>query len=148
MESKTQTFAQLFLRIALSVSFLSAVADRLGYWGAPGSPFVSWGNWGNFVTYSNSVNSFVPSQLGEGLALFATVLEVLLPLFLLFGYKIKIASFATGVLLLSFGLAMTLSFSVKAPLDYSVFTGAGAAFLLGTIGHYKYSIDHLLSKEK
>lgn len=143
MESKTLNFAQLFLRISLSASFLSAVADRFGFWGNPGSPFVAWGNWGNFVNYSNSVNGFLPQALGEPVAVTATFFEILLPVLLLAGYKTKIAALASGLLLAGFGLAMTISFSLKAPLDYSVFTAAAGAFLLAGIGKYNYSIDNL-----
>lgn len=143
MESKTLNFAQLFLRIALSASFLSAVADRFGFWGNPGSPFVAWGNWENFLSYSNSVNGFVPDSLGRPIAVTATFFEIALPVLLLLGYKTKIAAWASGLLLTGFGLAMTTSFSLKAPLDYSVFTAAAGAFLLAGIGKYAYSLDHL-----
>ncbi len=144
MESKTVNFAQLFLRIALSASFLSAVADRFGFWGKPGSPFVAWGNWENFLNYSNAVNGFVPSALGQPLAITATFFEIALSVLLLAGYKTKWAALASGLLLAGFGLAMTISFSLKAPLDYSVFTAAAAAFLLAGIGRYAYSADNLL----
>lgn len=141
-------FSQVFLRTALSVSYLSAVADRFGIWGAPGSKSVSWGNWDNFVAYSNSVNSFASPTIGTLLAYVATALEILLPVLLLIGYKLKWVSLFSGVLLLGFALAMTLSFGLKAPLDYSVFTGAAASFLLGTLDSYKYSLDYYLSKNK
>lgn len=145
MESNTLKFAQLFLRIALSVSFLSAVADRFGLWGAPGSPFVAWGNWNNFLNYSKEVNSFIPVGLAEPLAITATVLEIILPMILLIGYKTRIAALASGFLLASFGLAMTISFSVMAPLDYSVFTAAAASFVLAGMDRYAYSIDEKLA---
>lgn len=144
MESRTKTFAQIFLRIALSVSFLSAVADRFGMWGQPGSLSVVWGNWENFLSYSNSVNSFIPAALGEPLAIAATAFEIVLPILLLIGYKTKTAAMASGVLLAGFGLAMTISFGIKAPLDYSVFTAAAAAFLLAAVGDYAFSLDRLL----
>lgn len=146
METKALTFSQLFLRIALSISFLSAVADRFGFWGLPGSNGVVWGNWKNFVEYSNSVNSFVPKSMGETLAVLATSLEIILPLLLLVGYKLKQVAFISGLLLFSFALAMTISFGVKPPFDYSVWTGAGACFLLSCIGTYRYSLDDLLNK--
>lgn len=146
MEFKTLTFSQLFLRIALSVSFLSAVADRFGLWGLPGSDGVVWGNWGNFLNYSSAVNSFVPKSFNEILAVIATALELILPLFLLIGYKVKQAAFASGLLLLAFAVSMTISFGFKAPLDYSVWTGAGASFLLSAIGCYSFSLDELLKK--
>lgn len=148
MESKTLAFSQLFLRIALSFSFLSAVADRFGFWGVPGSEGVVWGNWQNFVAYSNSVNSFVAESLGEILAIFATVLEIILPLLLLIGYKTRQVAFVSGLLLLTFAFSMTISFGIKTPFDYSVWTGAGASFLLGSIGNYRYSLDEIIKNSK
>lgn len=148
MESKILSLAQFFLRIALSASFLSAVADRFGLWGKPGSAGVNWGSWENFVQYSNAVNSFVPAQLGEMLAIIATSLEVLFPILLLVGYKIRLTAMLSGAMLVSFALAMTVSFGIKPSLDYSVWTGAAACFLLSAIGTYAYSIDNVLSRSK
>jgi hypothetical protein len=37
------SFSSVFLRFALGLSFLSAVADRLGLWGAFGQPNVALG---------------------------------------------------------------------------------------------------------
>lgn len=145
---KIHTFSQFFLRLALSVSFLSAVADRFGIWGPPGSKSVSWGNWDNFLNYSNSVNSFASVEVGTVLAYVATALEILLPLLLIIGYKLKWVSLFSGVMLLGFALAMTLSFGLKAPLDYSVFTGAAGAFLLSTIDRYNYSLDNYILTKK
>jgi putative oxidoreductase len=148
MKTTTTTLAQLFLRVALSGSYLSAVADRLGLWGAPGSPGVSWGNWQNFVTYSNSVNGFLPTSLGMVLAVVATGLEVIIAVLLLIGYRTRLAAIASGVLLLAFALAMTVSFGIKAPLDYSVWTGAAASFLLSTVSLYSYSVDQAVSSNR
>jgi len=131
---------QLILRLALSASYLSAVADRFGYWGAPGTTGVAWGNWENFVNYTNSVNGFLPQQWGGYLAIAATALEIILPVLLIVWYQLKYVSIASGLLLLGFALAMTFSFGVKTPLDYSVFTGAAASFLLSTVSH-AYSVD-------
>jgi uncharacterized membrane protein YphA (DoxX/SURF4 family) len=79
MEARRTAFVQLFLRIAISFSFLSAVADRLGYWGVRN---VSWGNWENFIAYSRTVNSFANPQTNDILAIVATALEILLPILL------------------------------------------------------------------
>ncbi len=38
------TFSSVLLRLALGISFVSAVADRFGLWGVYGQPNVSWGN--------------------------------------------------------------------------------------------------------
>ena len=82
-----QKYIQLFVRMAVATAFLSAVADRFGFWGGPGSVNASWGNWENFPKYRNKLNFFVPEQLGELLAITATILEVVFALFLLIGYK-------------------------------------------------------------
>lgn len=143
MDAKRTTIFQLFLRLAISISFLSAVADRLGAWGAPGTYAVAWGDWKNFVAYSQSVNSFVGVQANHVLAVIATILETLLAVLLLTGYKIRLAAVASGVLLLCFALAMTYSFGIKQSLDYSVWTAAAASFALSTFNSYRYSIDNL-----
>ncbi|KQC00483.1 DoxX family membrane protein [Pedobacter sp. Hv1] len=148
MQIKTVKLAQLFFRLAIAFSFLSAVADRLGFWGAPGSPSVSWGNWQNFVSYANKLNAFASPQIGELLAFAATFLEVLFALLLIIGYKLKLTALASAALLLAFALSMTFSIGIKAPFDYSVWTSATACLLLYTISSYPYSLDAYLAKGK
>mgnify|MGYP003720871445 CR=1 FL=1 len=41
---------KLFLRLAISIGFLSAVADRFGLWNKDVSV---WGNWDNFLNFVN-----------------------------------------------------------------------------------------------
>lgn len=139
-----QKYIQLFVRIAVATAFLSAVADRFGLWGAPGSPNVAWGNWENFVLYSNSLNSFVSPELGEILAFIATGLEIVFALFLLAGYRTRIISIASGILLSFFAVAMTMALGIKSTFDYSVWVGVGACFLLATVKEYYYSLDYYL----
>jgi putative oxidoreductase len=62
------------------------------------------------------------------------------------GFKTKYAAFGAAILTLLFALAMTYSFGIKEPLDYSVFAVSAGAFLLGTFSNYKWSIDQLLKK--
>ena len=50
----------------------------------------------------------------------------------------------SGLLLLVFGVSMALGLGVKAPLNYTVFTGAGGAFLLATCERFPLSVDELL----
>lgn len=147
MEFKTLGAFQLFLRIAIAISFLSAVADRFGFWGSPGTTNVAWGNWQNFVTYSNAVNSFTPPGFGKILAALATLLEIVIPVFLLAGYKLRATALVAGVLLLLFALAMTYSFGIKPALDYSVWTASAACFLLSAIKEHRYSIDYMLTNK-
>src|SRR5260370_34279142 len=42
-------FSSVFLRLALGISFLSAVADRFGIWGAYRQPNVSWRDYPPFL---------------------------------------------------------------------------------------------------
>ena len=118
-------------RLALAGGFLSAVADRLGVWGAPGQPGVAWGDWTHFVTYTGRLNWFVPGFVVPAIAFVATVAEVVLAIMLLTGYRFRLAAYASAALLFLFAAAMTAALGVKAPLDYSVFAAAAAALLLG-----------------
>jgi len=145
---RLQEISQLILRVALAATFLSAVADRLGFWGAPGEPGVAWGNWENFRVYSNSLNSFVPEAAGNMLALLATLLEVLFALLLLLGLRTRLTALCSAVLLGLFALSMSISLGIKAPFDYSVWTGAAAALLLASQPFYRWSLDALWQRSK
>jgi uncharacterized membrane protein YphA (DoxX/SURF4 family) len=126
-------FTLYFLRLSLAVAFLSAVADRFGFWGSPGDPNVAWGEWSAFVDYVAVLNPLITKPLIPPLAWVATLLEVGLAIGLIIGWKIRWMALGSGVLLLFFGLAMGLSTGIKSPLDYSVFTAAAAAFALWII---------------
>jgi uncharacterized membrane protein YphA (DoxX/SURF4 family) len=129
------TSAQWFLRLALAAGFLSAVADRFGLWGPPGSPHVAWGAWPRFVQYVRVLNWFAPQPFLPILAWAATLAETALGIALLVGWQLRWVAFASGVLLLSFALTMTLALGVKAPLDASVFGAAAGALLLAAVSH-------------
>ncbi len=136
-----QDFAVLLLRLALAFGFLSAVASRLSFWGGHSS------GWNNFVSYTGEVNSFIPKSFISLLAITSTVLETCLGILLLIGFKTGYAASGAAILSLLFALAMSYSFGIKEPLDYSVFAFSAAAFLLATMSHYLWSIDELLIKK-
>ncbi|MFL9834302.1 DoxX family protein [Chryseobacterium terrae] len=142
MTGKDFKFPQLFLRLAISVTMLSAVADRFGFWGKNSA----WGNWENFENYTRQLTFFLPENLSVFSAYAATFLEILFPLMLIIGLKTKIAAYGTGFLLLVFALSMSISLGIKAPLDYSVWVGIAAAFLLATQKEFYFSIDILTKK--
>jgi len=144
MTDKNVQFPQLFLRIAISVTMLSAVADRFGFWGKDSA----WGNWSIFESYTRKLTFFLPEGLSVFSAYTATFFEILFPLMLLFGWKTRIAAYGTGFLLLVFALSMSLALGFKAPLDYSVWIGSAGAFLLAVQSKYSFSIDHLTNKNK
>jgi len=123
--------APLILRWALAVTILSAVADRFGIWGPAGATNVAWGDWPHFVAYTVKVNRFLPGVFAPALAVAATGAEGLLGLALILGVFPRSVAWASAALLGLFAVAMTWSFGIKAPLNYSVFADAAAAFVLG-----------------
>lgn len=130
MKTTNQKITEWFLRIALSATLLSAVADRFGLWSTELS---AWGNWENFIAYTQTLNPWVPASLINLVGGFATILEIVFAIGLLTNYKTSLIAKGTGFLLLSFALAMTFALNIKAPLDYSVFIGAASAFVLSSI---------------
>lgn len=141
-------FSSLFLRLALGVSFVSAVADRFGLWGSYGQPNVSWGNYARFVDYTAKLNWFLPASAIPALASIATVAETLFGVLLVVGWKTRITALLSGILLAIFAVAMTIALGVKAPLNFSVFSAAGGALLLGTCTTFPYSLDELLGRNR
>jgi hypothetical protein len=121
------------LRVALAFSFLSAVADRFGLWGPFGVTGVSWGDFERFTAYTAQLLWFLLPSLVSPAAILATGAEVMVAGGLLVGWRLHWWAFAAAALLLSFALAMTGALGVKAPIDYSVWTAATAAFLLGVV---------------
>jgi len=130
--SRSFEFSSFFLRIALGTSFLSAVADRLGLWGSFGQPDVSWGSFARFVAYTATLNWFLPKAMIPALAIIATCAEVLLGLCLIVGWQTRVAAWGAGILLTTFAITMAAALGLKAPLDFSVFSAAGGAFLLAS----------------
>lgn len=141
-----RAFSSVVLRLALGFSFLSAVADRFGLWGAYGEPNVAWGNFARFVAYTGQLTWFVPKATIPIMAVAATCAEILLGILLVLGWQTRIAALSSGVLLLLFAVGMTGATGIKAPLDYSVFSAMGGAFLLASCAEYPFSIDSVRRK--
>ena len=137
---KITGISTLLLRLALASAFLSAVASRLSLWGKKSS------GWSNFLDYTAQVNSFLPRSFIPTIAVASTLVETVLAILLLVGFKTTYAAFGAALLTLLFAFAMTYSFGIKEPLDYSVFAFSAGAFLLATMPYYKWSIDQLLIK--
>jgi uncharacterized membrane protein YphA (DoxX/SURF4 family) len=137
------SFSSVFLRFALGLPLLSAVADRFGWWGTFGQPNVSWGNFARFVEYTGQLNWFLPHAMIPALAVLSTCAEILLGLLLLAGWQTRITALCSGMLLMIFGLAMTLALGMKAPLNLSVFSAAGGSLLLATCPAFPLSVDML-----
>ena len=136
---------KVFLRLTIASSFLSAVADRFGLWGANLS---TWGNWNAFVEYTAIMNPWFPEAMIPTLAIFATVAEIVFAICLIIGFKTELFAKLSGILLLIFALSMTFSLGIKAPFDYSVFTASAAAFALGLIKEKYLELDKAKGKRK
>ncbi|HYF67797.1 MAG TPA: DoxX family protein [Ohtaekwangia sp.] len=140
----TKKTIKLFLRLAISISFLSAVADRLGWW----SPDVSvWGSWKNFIDYTGLINPWFPAGIIPVIGAIATGAEILFAFFLLIGFKTEFFAKLSGLLILVFGLSMTFATGIKGALDYSVFSASAAAFALSLMKEKFLEIDTLISKQ-
>ncbi|WPO92121.1 DoxX protein [Chryseobacterium sp. HR92] len=133
-----QDIAVFLLRIALAFGFLSAVASRLNLWGARSS------GWKKFVDYTAETNSFLPQSWASVIAVLSTAAELSVGILLLAGYQIKGTARCASALTLFFAVAMSISFGIKEPLDYSVFAFSAGAFLLSTFPRYPWSVDQFL----
>jgi hypothetical protein len=116
------------LRLSLATAFLSGVGDRLGAWGPHGSPHASWGDWHHFRIYADRLNWYMPAAVQPAAAVLATAGEVIFAIALITGFRLREAAIGSGVL-----LTMALALGIKAPLDYSVFSAAAAAFSLAVM---------------
>jgi uncharacterized membrane protein YphA (DoxX/SURF4 family) len=122
------TVVERYARFALGAAFLSAVAGRFGLW--TGTP---WGEaFARFIDYTAEVNAFMPAATIPWLAGAATTAEVTLGTALVVGFRVREAAAASAVLLAIFGTAMAISFGLKSPLDYSVFSASAGALLLAS----------------
>lgn len=133
---------QLLLRVALSATFLSAVASRLGFWGDRSS------GWDAFVNYTSEICSWAPHSMIPFLAITTTLFETSFSCLLFIGYKTKWTAAGASILTSLFAISMSYSLGLKEPLDYSVFVFSAAAFLLSGMKEYKWSADEYLIKRK
>lgn len=140
----TSKIVKLFLRLSLSAGFLSAVADRFGWWGAS---YSVWGNWNAFLEYTQLINPWFPDGMISTVGIVATGAEILFAFFLLIGFKTELIARLSGYVLLTFGLAMTFSTGIKGAFDYSVFSAAAAAFALSLLKDKYLEVDSLYSKQ-
>jgi uncharacterized membrane protein YphA (DoxX/SURF4 family) len=122
-----ERWAFLYLRLAIGVSFLSGIADRFGLYRGRN---VGYGNFAGFVQYTAKVNSFMPASTIPFLAWAATVAEFSFGLLLVVGLWVRWAAVGSCLLLILFGTAMAISFGIKSPLDYSVFSASAGALVL------------------
>ena len=113
-----------------------------------GAKNVSWGDFAHFVEYTGAVMSLFPGSLTVSLAWAATVAETLFGILLIAGFKVRISSVLSGLLLLSFAIGMATGLGIKTPFDYSVFSAAAAAFLLAFWEPDRFTLDKLLNRSR
>ena len=123
---KWERFALLYARFALGAAFLSAVAARFGIWGQNTGP----DSFKHFMEYTAEVNSFMPAFIIPFLAWAVTIVETFLGVTLVLGIWVRFVAPAAAGLLALFGTAMAISFGIKSPLDYSVFSASAGALLV------------------
>ncbi len=119
-----ERFAILYARFGLGAAFLSGIASRSGLYKG------GYENFANFLKYTAEVNSFMPAATIPFLGWSATVLEFFFGVALVLGIWPRWIALGSAVLLALFGIAMAISFGIKSPLDYSVFSASSAALLL------------------
>jgi len=106
------------LRFALGAGLISAVADRLGLWGAPGSSSVTWGNMANFETYTKKLAPWCPGVILPTLAWGVTIAELVLGLLQIVGLWRKPTAVLAALLTLSFALSMAVVLGPHEPLTF------------------------------
>jgi putative oxidoreductase len=141
--------AQLLLRCALGITFLTPVLDRLGFLGPSGTGNIEWGNWENFISYASTLMPYFNRSITNVMGGIATASEFLIAIFLMIGFKTKYAALGSCLITLTFILFMATSVGIQKPINFGVFTAAAASFLLSHITEYKWSIDDMIeSKHK
>jgi hypothetical protein len=120
------------LRLSLAAAFLSAVADRFGWWEPFGQG--AWGSMSAFTDYTHQLVPFATGWLLTAIVWTATATESTLAVLLLTGRWPKVVGTAACLVLVVFGTAMAVSLGVEAPLSYSVYSAASAAAAYAVLG--------------
>lgn len=137
-----------YLRMALGVDFLSAVADRFGLWGRPGSKNVTWGSISKFIAFTARVDPFAPARTAPTVAWVVTALELLFGALLILGLFTRATALLSGILLGLFAVGMSLGMGAKSAFDASMFTSSAAAFALAGLGPSAWSLDGRRRKKR
>ncbi len=138
---------RMALRFSLAAAFLSAVADRFGWWEPFGQG--SWGSMGRFADYTHQLVPFASGWLLTVIVWVATATEATLGVLLIAGWWPKLVGAATCLVLIIFGTAMAVSLGIETPLSYSVFSAASAAAayaILGTTSPSRTTGPHSVRK--
>ena len=132
------------LRVSLAAAFLSAVADRFGWWAPFGQG--AWGSMSAFADYTHQLVPFATGWLLTAIVWAATATESTLGALLMTGWWPKVVGAVACLVLIVFGTAMAVSLGPEAPLSYSVFSAASAAAAYAILG--TPSSPHLRHRRK
>ncbi|MEJ8757486.1 DoxX family membrane protein [Pontibacter sp. H259] len=133
-------YAVLFLRIALALTILAFVADKMGYLTQAGTAPILWGDWDIYTKQLQAILPFIPGNISEKLAIVATLLEIILALMLLFGVKVRWAAIGTGIYALLVAIVAGYGVGINAILHYSLLVISAASFLLACCPIYKFTL--------
>lgn len=137
-----------YLRLALGIDFLSAVADRFGLWGPPGSDHVAWGSFSKYVAYMAQMDVFTPARTDYLIAWIVTAAEILLGVCLILGLFTRIAATFSGIILALIAIGMSVGIGAKSAFDSSAFAASAGAFALVALGPGAWSFDARRRKHK
>jgi putative oxidoreductase len=144
MENSFKT-PQLLLRLAIGITFLTPVLDRLGILGRAGTGNIEWGNWENFINYTTTLMPFFERPMVNVMGLIATIAEATIAVGLIVGCKTKYVALGSCLLTLTFIVFMATSVGIQKAINFGVFTASAASFLLSKIQYYHWSIDSLFN---
>lgn len=134
------------IRVVVALEFLLSVSDRFGLLGTPGTSGVSWGDWGNFVSYTHTVNAFLPVSFAPALAVLATIAEIVLGGALLVGVQIRLAAVGAAALTLTYAAAMSLSLLVVSQFQYAVLVISAGSFAMAMVDASPISADSIVAR--
>jgi uncharacterized membrane protein YphA (DoxX/SURF4 family) len=92
--------------------------------------------------------SSIPYSIVHATQFFEFIKGIADSVLLIIGFKIRVTSVLSGFLLLLFAIGMVTGLGIKTPFDYSVFSAAGAAFLLAFWEPDRFTLDNLLRRSR
>jgi uncharacterized membrane protein YphA (DoxX/SURF4 family) len=87
------------------------------------------------------LNPWFPSAVIPLVGWLVTILETVLGILLVVGFKTRWSALLSGWLLLAFAIGMIAGIGPKSVFDYSVLAAAGGALMLATARRYAWSVD-------
>lgn len=145
-DKRVLQIGRIVLRLCLSSAFLFAIADRFGVYGRHGTKGVSWGDWTHFLQFVAYLIKIGPRTFIPAIGATETIIEFSLAVALLLGIYPRMIAWSSAALLASFAVTMSIALGIPTTLGYGVFTGIGAALLLGAVARPGSNWDPLSSK--